>query len=175
MAPDRRVRAAVVRRTPLQAMTTPNSRGGVNRATCDLTTTGITAHKRRSRRGMSQTATRQAPEQTMPSDPANEAAAAARRAERRLRNTPNAVLGGQPIGECPCGGRFDYGTPSADVENLDPCPGCGSREWYKWGYRYNGEEIRRDQAWDRYDAPPSASADGTPRDTDRSNESNQRK
>lgn len=97
----------------------------------------------------------------MTDDPATEAAAAARRAQRMQEEIPNVVKGGQPIGECPnCGERFDYGAHTgANVSNMDPCPSCGSRDWYKWGYRYNGEEIRRDRAWDRYDAPPSAEGD----------------
>lgn len=96
----------------------------------------------------------------MVSDADVQAAAAARRAKKATDKMPNAVLGGQPIGECHCGERFDYGpSPGADVSNMDPCPGCGSREWYKWGYRYDGEEIRRDKAWDRYDAPPSVQSD----------------
>lgn len=97
----------------------------------------------------------------MPSDAAHGAVAAAKRAERRLREVPNVVLGGQPIGECPgCGERFDYGAhTAAEINNMDPCPGCGSREWFKWGYRYNGEELRKDEAWDRYDAPPSVEGD----------------
>jgi len=54
-------------------------------------------------------------------DPANEAAAAAREAERRNAEIPNAVMAGQPIGECPgCGERFDYGAHTgADVSNMD--------------------------------------------------------
>lgn len=92
------------------------------------------------------------------SDPEQAAAYAARQAERRNKKIPNVVRGGQPIGECPgCGQRFDYGAHTgADVSNMDPCPGCGSRDWHKWGYRYNGEEIRRDQAWDKWDAPPGS-------------------
>lgn len=96
------------------------------------------------------------------SNPAKEAAAAARRAKRRYAKVPNAVRGGQPIGECPgCGERFDYGNPTDNVSNLDPCPGCGSRDWHKWGYRYNGEDIRRDEAWDRYDTPPGCDGGAT--------------
>jgi hypothetical protein len=94
-------------------------------------------------------------------DPAEAAANAARAAERRLRQVPDIVLGGQSIGECPdCGARFDYGTPATDIRNLDLCPDCGSIEWYKWGYRYDGEEIRRDEAWDRYSEPDSDLAGG---------------
>lgn len=94
------------------------------------------------------------------SDPANEAAAATRRAKRRNADIPNVARAGQPIGECPlCGHRFDYNR-GTDIHNLDRCPQCGSDDWHKWGYRYNGEEIRRDEAWDRYDAPPSVQTDG---------------
>lgn len=93
-------------------------------------------------------------------DPANEAAAAAREAKRRNADIPNTVMAGRAIGECPdCGERFDYGSPTTDVSNLDPCPSCGARDWHKWGYRYNGQEIRRDKAWDKYDKPPSVKAD----------------
>jgi len=100
-----------------------------------------------------------------------QAAAAARDAERQQQEIPNRVLAGQPIGECSCGERFDYGANTgADVCNMDPCPGCGSREWHKWGYRYNSEEIRRDRAWDKYDVPHSVQSDDgrnhRPRDTD---------
>lgn len=87
----------------------------------------------------------------------NGAAAAARRAERQMKKVPNAVRNGQPIGECPdCGHRFDY-SRGTDVHNLDKCPRCGSDDWYKWGYRHHGDEIRRDDAWDRYGAPPGVS------------------
>lgn len=92
-------------------------------------------------------------------DPAADAARAAREAEKKLEDMPPAVLHGQSIGECPdCGTYFDYGNPG-QPGNLDPCPACGSRDWYKWGYRYNGDEYRRDEAWDRYDAPPSVRDD----------------
>jgi predicted nucleic acid-binding Zn-ribbon protein len=94
------------------------------------------------------------------SDPANQASAAARRAKHRNESIPNVVRAGQPIGHCPdCDSRFDY-SRGTDVHNLDKCPRCGSDDWYKWGYRYNGDEIRRDQAWDRYDPPPSVRTDG---------------
>ena len=96
----------------------------------------------------------------MTDDPARDAAAAARRAKRRNADIPNAVMAGQPIGECPsCESRFDYAR-GTDVHNLDKCPRCGSDDWHKWGYRYNGEEIRRDEACDRYDAPPTVQTDG---------------
>lgn len=99
-----------------------------------------------------------------PTSPEVQAAAAARRAKRRLDKIPNTVLNGHAIGECPeCGARFEYGDPGDDIQNLDPCPGCGHRRWYKWGYRYGDREIRRDEAWDRYDAPPTD--ENRPRDT----------
>lgn len=89
-----------------------------------------------------------------------QAAHAARRAERRLEEVPNTVLNGHRIGECAdCGERFEYGGVGDDVQNLDPCPGCGNRRWHKWGYRYGDREVRRDEAWDRYDAPPTAGGD----------------
>lgn len=82
-----------------------------------------------------------------PSAEEAEAAAAARRAERTRRKTPNCVLGGQPIGECvDCGARFDYGR-GTDVAIMDPCPECEARDWEVWGYRYNGEEVPHDEAW----------------------------
>jgi len=94
------------------------------------------------------------------SDADAQAAAAARRAKRQASKIPNVVRAGQPIGECPdCDHRFDY-SRGTDVHNLDRCPRCGSDDWYKWGYRYDDEETRRDKAWDRYDAPPSVQSDG---------------
>jgi len=88
-------------------------------------------------------------------DPAADAAVAARNAERKNRDIPNVVLGGQPIGECSdCGARFDYNNPDDDVHGLDDCPKCASGMWYNWGYRYNGEEIRRDRAWGKKSPPP---------------------
>ncbi|MFB6071126.1 MAG: hypothetical protein ABEJ76_08895 [Halanaeroarchaeum sp.] len=95
----------------------------------------------------------------MASDEDAQAAAAARRAERMFGDMPNAVKAGQPIGECPdCGSRFDY-RGDTDRQNLDPCPECASQNWHKWGYRFHGEEIRRDEAWDEYDAPPEVDDD----------------
>lgn len=63
--------------------------------------------------------------------PAADAAAAARNAD----DVPRVVLVGTRVGECnDCGENFAYGDPEHDVQNLSPCPSCGSRNWYKWGY-----------------------------------------
>lgn len=74
-------------------------------------------------------------------DPESEAAAAARNAE----SVPKVVLNGTPLGECDdCGKRFRY-RGDTDIQNLDPCPGCGSQNWTKWGYRYDGDDIPADE------------------------------
>jgi len=85
---------------------------------------------------------------------------ATRRAKRLLEEILETVLHGQPIGECPdCGTRFEYSLPTTEASDLIPCPNCGSNRWYKWGYRHDGAEVRRDYAWDRYDAPPPINRD----------------
>jgi len=91
----------------------------------------------------------------VPSDEEHQAAAAARRAERRNREIPNVALRCHSIGACPdCGARFNYNRPGDEVLATDPCPDCTSTRWHNWGYRYNGEEIRRDKAWDEKSPPP---------------------
>jgi len=77
-------------------------------------------------------------------DPAAEAAAAARNTE----TPPDIVITGQTLGECSdCGARFEYRHPT-EIHNLDPCPGCGSQDWTKWGYRYKGDDIpKEDVEW----------------------------
>lgn len=83
-----------------------------------------------------------------------DAVVAAREAEKRLEDVPNAVRAGTRIGECPdCEARFDYGVGTDGPVGLEPCPECGARRWYKWGYRFHGEELRKDEAWDQFDAP----------------------
>lgn len=76
-------------------------------------------------------------------NPEEEAAAAARRAEKRFQDMPPAKLYGTPIGECnDCGERFDY-RGETDRQNLDPCPNCGSQNWEKWGYDYDGRKLEK--------------------------------
>lgn len=79
-------------------------------------------------------------------NPEEGAAHAARRAEEKYEDMPSVVMHGQLIGKCPdCEEKFNYGSPSDGVDNLDPCPECGSMHWRKWGYRYKGEEYHRDE------------------------------
>lgn len=63
------------------------------------------------------------------------AAAAAKDADE----VPDYVLHGTPIGHChACDTRFLY-RGNTGIDNLDPCPQCGSLDWRKWGYRVDGE------------------------------------
>lgn len=69
--------------------------------------------------------------------PVDYAAAAAARDADPL---PDYVIEGVPLGHCrTCDSRFEYGGDTG-VQNLDPCPQCGSLDWRKWGYRIDGED-----------------------------------
>lgn len=69
------------------------------------------------------------------SDAEYQAAAAVRNAD----DVPSVVLESVPLGFCRhCGTMFEYGKPNGGIQNLSPCPECGSDEWVKWGYRTEG-------------------------------------
>lgn len=73
-------------------------------------------------------------------NPAEEAAHAA----KNTPDVPDEVIEGQPLGECECGERFEYGM-GADVGQLDACPNCCSHNWEKWGYRLpDGGDIAKE-------------------------------
>lgn len=73
-------------------------------------------------------------------DPAGEAA----QAVKHLPEIPEEVLEGQPLAECECGERFEYGH-GTDIGNLDPCPSCGTQRWEQWGYRLpDGGEVAKE-------------------------------
>lgn len=64
-------------------------------------------------------------------DPCQSAAAAA----ARVPDLPDYKIEGDLLGECrDCGNQFRYATPKTGIHNLDPCPDCGSDNWYKYGH-----------------------------------------
>ncbi|MFW5905384.1 MAG: hypothetical protein ACOCUO_00890 [archaeon] len=63
-------------------------------------------------------------------------------AARNATPVPDIVLKGQRLGICDdCGSKFEYGIQSTGIGAFDPCPDCGSFEWSKWGYRFEGEDV----------------------------------
>lgn len=77
------------------------------------------------------------------SDADYQAAAAARNADE----VPSVVLKSVSLGHCQdCDTMFEYGKPNGGIQNLSPCPECGSENWMKWGYRTpDGENVPIDE------------------------------